>query len=565
MLELPDEAAPVAEIIQAMVRAQKTLKMYPPNNPTYARAVDDVLARIWHRMEGYGELVLRFGHDRITMDGMTVYEAESRQDNFALFFYRDGIRELSFLPGLEREELLAFLSIISRDFDRSHIDDDIVTLLWEKDFRYIRYEATDEFLLEDEYDPSVEELAGGPPPADRDRLLAQAYEDALGAQKVDVERDDIAALTEKEKAEIERMKEAEETASPIPIFLAALYDLLRRTPGQKEFEETVDFIAGTLRYCFRRADFEHVFEIFRRTEAFAAAPETTAAQKIVLKRIPQALGPAELVDEMGEILDSGAPVSAEAFVQCAPFLDASMVSPLLELLGRLETMAARRVLIEVLAVLGRRNLSAVSRGLRDKRWYVVRNTLHILGKINDPRSVETLGHCVSHQDPRVRKEAFRALGQIRSPKILPYLKTGLADPDEAVRILAVKAFRTLAGSDVARRLLLEEINGKGFSGKSFPEKKEFFQVLALWDTDDVLGFLQKTLTRRALIARSRADELRACAASAVSLVKDPEPFVPFLQQVAANGGKLAKEAALAALRRIKDHDRPESQRSPEPV
>ena len=49
-----------------------------------------------------------------------------------MFFFRDGIRELQFRDGLTQQELEEFLKIITLDFEREAVDDDIVTLLWEK-------------------------------------------------------------------------------------------------------------------------------------------------------------------------------------------------------------------------------------------------------------------------------------------------------------------------------------------------------------------------------------------------------------------------------------------------
>ena len=44
-----------------------------------------------------------------------------------------------------------FLKIISLDFNRDVLDDDIVTLFWEKDFQNIQY-VVDETVLADEDD-----------------------------------------------------------------------------------------------------------------------------------------------------------------------------------------------------------------------------------------------------------------------------------------------------------------------------------------------------------------------------------------------------------------------------
>ena len=62
------------------------------------------------------------------------------------FFFKDGLRELTFKKGLPRDELEEFLKIIALDFDREAVDDDVVTLLWEKDFQNIQYIVDEAFL-----------------------------------------------------------------------------------------------------------------------------------------------------------------------------------------------------------------------------------------------------------------------------------------------------------------------------------------------------------------------------------------------------------------------------------
>ena len=102
---------------------------------------------------------------------------------------------------------------------------------------------------------------------------------------------------------------------------------------------------------------------------------------------------------------------------------------------------------------------------------------------------------------------------------------------------------------------MEEIQSKGFTGKEYSEKKEFFEVLAQWDRDEVKDYLVKTLTRKSLLARTKNDEMRACAAFAMGLMKENGSFAPPLEEAARSGGKLLRETASEALTRMRSDDR----------
>lgn len=555
MPEIERDEAAAAEIIQLLAKAQKVHKMYPPNNPTCARALDGVVSCINAYTKANGDLVFKFSQNEIFSNDKAVYSSDTRHDNLALFFFRDGIREITFNPAMPREEAKDFLTIIARDFERQYLDDDIVTLLWERAFKHIHYVATDDFLLEEGYDPSVETVSAPPAVeiAQVGKMLNEVYEEAAKARKTHYQGTEIAILTEEENDELRRLVEVEETSSPLPKLISLLFGLLSSSEDIEDFEEVVDFISSTLRLCFRRADFENAELILARMTEMEGSEGFPKPLLPELRKISLAAAEPDIISEMGEILDSEAWIDEGAFVRCAAHLDTSAIPLLLDLLGGFDTIRARRIIMDVLGVLGRKNIAAITKGLHDSRWFVVRNTLHILGKINDPRSINTLGECVRHKDPRVRKEAYRALTPVRNPKALPYIRRGFLERDPSIRVIAAKAFLGFEESDVAMRIFMEEVQSKGFHGKDYSEKKEFFEVLSQWNRDEVKNYLLKTLRRKSLIARTRNDEIRACAAFAMGLMKENGGFAAPLEEAAGNGGKLLREMASEAISRMRSH------------
>ena len=81
-----------------------------------------------------------------TAGGVPVWEPDTPNDRVPYQLFADGIRIVTIMPGLTRQELDAFLRLVMRDRARELApEDDFVTLLWEADFEHVTYQAIDSF------------------------------------------------------------------------------------------------------------------------------------------------------------------------------------------------------------------------------------------------------------------------------------------------------------------------------------------------------------------------------------------------------------------------------------
>jgi AAA15 family ATPase/GTPase len=96
-------------------------------------------------------LQLKIKQNEIFCGSEQVFSSSEKEDNLALFFFKDGLREITFKKWLTNDEMEAFFKVITLDFDTEVVDDDVVTLFWEKDFQNIQY-VVDEAVLADEED-----------------------------------------------------------------------------------------------------------------------------------------------------------------------------------------------------------------------------------------------------------------------------------------------------------------------------------------------------------------------------------------------------------------------------
>jgi len=109
---------------------------------------------------------------------------------------------------------------------------------------------------------------------------------------------------------------------------------------------------------------------------------------------------------------------------------------LLDLLADEEQMAVRRQMVALLSVLARGRLSLLAAHIADPRWYVARNVATAMGQMRDPVAVPYLKSALQHQDLRVRKEALAALSAVGTPEAVAVLTQAQHHPDAATRAAA---------------------------------------------------------------------------------------------------------------------------------
>ncbi|HLC17218.1 MAG TPA: hypothetical protein VJL89_13430 [Thermodesulfovibrionia bacterium] len=171
----------VRDIILNLLKAKKILRMYPPNNPVCQKVAEDTFNSLESFLMGYNELKLTIKREQILYQGEVVYESEEKEDNLAIFFFKDGIRELTFENGFDKKEFVDLIRILITDFQKDMLDDDVVTMLWERDFKHLKYIADESVLFE--YDENAEKMASASSEAADEDVnesnLIQAFNDAL--------------------------------------------------------------------------------------------------------------------------------------------------------------------------------------------------------------------------------------------------------------------------------------------------------------------------------------------------------------------------------------------------
>ncbi|HMK49785.1 MAG TPA: hypothetical protein VK435_07015, partial [Thermodesulfovibrionales bacterium] len=111
-MEMIEEIREAKDLLQNIIKAKKTLRMYPENNPVYSKTLQESHLKFNTFFDYKDAFTLRIKQNSILYDSEQVYYSSEKEDNLALFFFKDGLRELSFKRGLSLEELEEFMKII---------------------------------------------------------------------------------------------------------------------------------------------------------------------------------------------------------------------------------------------------------------------------------------------------------------------------------------------------------------------------------------------------------------------------------------------------------------------
>ena len=536
----PGDIKAVSDLVNTFQKARKSLRMYPSNNPVYVKTIEEVFRKLDGILEA-GNLELAVRQNEMLFDGAAVYSAAGMEDNLAFFFFKDGLREISFKSGLTLQETKEFLEVISQD---SAMDEDVVTLLWEKDLEHIKYVIDENFLLEDEaYE--AEAIAQATEETTPEEDLKRAYKDASASGEPQAVPE-ILPISGSDFEEL--MREVRlDSGDKLGKLVSILFDILGDCQPAV-YPEVTEIIKQALEHSVRKGDLGSALAIFSAIEAIPPEGPVSEQLKKEMKKVRVYASSVELVKALGEHLDSGAIKDEQMLIDYVRRLDSSAIASLIAALGDLKTMEARRTVMNALAYLGGKDLNALAMGLSDPRWYVVRNIIHIFRKIGDRRCVEFVIKASRHSDVRVRMEVVKALGELGGQAVVQTVRDALDDPEFSVRSSAARALGMLK-TEPARIILMQRMAAKEFTQADFNEKKEFFEVLSGWNSAEAETYLIKCLRAGSFFHKGRADELKACAAYALGLMGSKNAL-PLLHKLRDSKNRTLSEYAFNAIKRI---------------
>jgi HEAT repeat protein len=525
------------DLMNIFVKTIKAFRIYPPENPSLTGFRDLLFRKFQFFLKRYHVFSFKIGEYDFTFNSRALYENKDLKSSLAFFLYKDGLREFRFLEGLEEWEIQGFLDIIKHGDQVSKMEDDLVTLIWERDFLHISYQATDEYLEEVPviipeniaqfrknlvFEPLAHQI--DPDYLDEETGEEVNYYEAMvkasGPPSVTLNRD-VYFLTPEE---IEGLrKEVETETSPIFLFniIDILFEIMALEKKPEPYQDAVTILNKLLDALLTLGEFQKATDLLSRVYIILKTYDLQEWQAKAIQQLAESAGDAQRIERIGKVLERREGVRLDEVSAFLKLLPPKSLQPLMKALGDLGNPKARRTVCEAVCEIGKGHIDQIMPFMEDRRWYLVRNVVYILGRVGKEQAIPSVQKGLAHREMRVRREAVQALGVIGGNKAFNLLTKALQDGDVRIRCTAALNLGKV-GRKSSLPYLLQFVQSKDFPRRDAAEKKAFFDAIGIAGSNDALPMLQKLLLKRAWFRRRKVEELRRGAASALALIATRE-------------------------------------------
>lgn len=527
----PDEPpfAPqlVEELLRQLARAVKTRQLYLPNNPIYQRSVEQLQAAFAPLWEQTSEVVLQISETEFRWSGVVVHQESTGGESLPWTCYKDGLRELTLLQGVEEEEITVFLDILQRVRKSSPDEDDLLTLLWEQEFELLRYRFVDlgidtSMVLEPSEESSKEKRI----PIVEITSEAEAEQDAPKEGIIRMEDLDATLyFLDEEEIQYLRSEVLKEQASNLHRNVTAiLLDIFELEGSDAVRDEVCGIFESYVPQLLMARDHGTAAYLLREVADLARMESLRPIDRERLARLPESLSAPGVLAQLLQVLEDGdAAASQEDLEALFQELRGGTLGTVLGWLGsgRASNPAVRTALEGAAKRLAAANTGALVALITSEEPGTALEAIRRAGELRTPVAVAPLARVMAGHLPELRRVAAQALAQIGSPGAMRVLEGVLDDADRDIRITAVRAVG-VHGYRAALPKVEAVVTGKAVRDADLTEKMACFETFGLLARDEGVEQLAALLSGRSLVLRRRIDpELRACAAMALGKIGTP--------------------------------------------
>jgi len=516
-----DEFQLAATAVRALVSLAKAARSYEDGHKILTDLRGKLFGLLSQYLKRFHTLVLQIDENSFTMQGRTLYACEDLKSSVPFLFYRDGIRELRFLHGLDEQELDRFLQIIRSSDQVNHLEDDLVTLLWEQEFTTIDFLAVDSLL--DEANllscDTVEEFrasrAAGPP-AHQIEVLGEQGLEALDDLPLVLPEKALYRLTDDERQALQREAQAVGSSTDTLNAVALMFDMLPLAQAPEVYEAEVKRLGRLLDELFVLGQQLAAGMLLLRAGELLANGRVAEWKQPALRQlfsIPDEAQWRELFRvRLTERTTEAAPALA-ALMLLRPSRTLPVVLRMLEDAGN---GVVRRTLEAALVSVGQARLDNVLSLLEGSSKGQLRECVRVLGIIGDGRAAPYLGKLLAHRDAAIRLESLTALARIDSEPAFRLVLRSMDDADETVRCRAAELCGR-QGGETAYQALLGKVTARDFRSKSPAEIKALLIAFAACHNPGVL------VTLRQLAGAGGSNTVRRCAQQILQAIDPASP------------------------------------------
>ncbi len=557
----------VEDMFKVLDKAIKAHQLYLPNNPTYQKSMQtarDAIKPLWKHDS---QLVLQVTDTQLKYFGRVVNDhPEKSGDSLPWLLFKDGVRELGLFDGFEDEELEKLLSLIPKVRHAQPHEDDLLTLLWEQDFQFLKYRHVE---INDPAAPLDPDATPGRWPAPEGKQLddpKQAIEEAKqeaqegSAEEEQPKRPGIVSMEDFDASlyfldpnEIEYLRQETDREYNLDLrrlTLCMLLDIFELQVDPLVREEVAGDIETMVLHLLTAGQFSTVAFLLKELEGtLQRAREVRPQDRERLGKLADRLSHPDALTQMLQAMEESTSLPAREdltllFAQLKP----TALGTLFDHIDRSQNTQLRPLLEASAERLAQSNTTELVRLVKDAKTSVAREAIRRAGAMRAAAAVPSLGEILSGGAERpLRAAAVTALTDIGTPGALSALESALTDADRDIRLATIRALMARTHRPALQKVQAVLL-GRSTREIDRTERIALFELYGTICGDAGVAVLDPILNpKTGLFAKKEDPELRACAAIALGKINSDAARAS-LQKSASEKDVIVRNAVSRALR-----------------
>jgi hypothetical protein len=481
-----------------LLKGIKQIGMYRHNEARFPEFLTRATEALAAYTEKHGPLSLKVEQQNFMLHGEPTF---SEDTPLPYKFFRDGIRQLIFRPGLKVSELVTFTLIALSEPERGA--EDVLAQLWRSGLENVEYVVVEGFKMDEVSEHEVE--------VEVDKVVGYLYsrlktnsDDYLrfarvNAEDLDSKLEGVEQMrglvvagnyaSDDLKARLQREISEEENARLFPKLMSAIFQVIEGGVDDTALLEEV--FVQLLDAMLIQDDYGTINQIVLKMRSMAQrAPGSSIGS--LLSHFVLKMGEEQRVMRLAEMLKTTRPRQPVDITRYLQALDASTVFTLLNALETIEIPENRILVCDALARFAQENPQPFVQRLESDRPQTVRDMVYILEKSNHPDRVKMFGLVLLNKNLAVKLEVMNIIARGRTAEARKLIVEALNDPATQVRMLAARLLpefdRDKAYVDLVR--LMKDAN---FEKKSLEERTAIYTALGATGLPGAISMLLQTI------------------------------------------------------------------------
>ncbi len=509
-------AITVVDIFHQLIKSIKTIQLYGISHPSARQIYQPLFHMLSEVIKENGHIEFDIEQYSISYDNRVVYQEREKDISVAYKLFRDGVRNIKIMDGLEFDEMLLFLEIMSQ----TTREQDIALNLWECNFIHIDFYVIEEEDEDLSYEYPIQDI--------KNIDLEAKLVGIIAKEKLNMSEQIDPILTEKDLDSLKKQMAYESKEATLTIAISTLINFLQHDKSNEIIESLIEMLAQ----CIDQHNFYNARLITVSLKEYA---KINAVDKYEKETI---------ILDFKNFINT---ISDESFNQFLAFIalfSKKSLAYFVKLMPSVQRAERLEKLRDNVAYIAQTDYQPLLIFLQSKSADLIVNAIAVLCRIGISDIVDHLDPLRDHQRPEVRSSLVHAYKVFRQPSRIAFF---LDDEDPNVRIKALQTL-TAVNFPAVYNKLITRIKSKMFHNLDFAEQKETFNCLVANGGPGMTKILRKMLFRWILFGRKRYLVIRKLAALALADINTDEAH-EILEQGIMKRNSDIKQACTLGLKR----------------